>query len=224
MCTFSDLLDSFGAADSSKTKKQLSRADSHVSNDVVVYRKDEVRNKHILAVKELLGVITGGDIFSDIIQQSVLYETIWPKLPQSENAAKNIDPDSLMQSVEDLDRERSTLSKLSTLLSKPHSETMRVDEQVKQYLTRCQILNSYVSNRLAKKYCDQSDQTIRTSPLNKQDAPVPRSEVILFWHTLLNTRLNTLARHQTRDGKFRRGEKIRCLLHPSTGTGRFEIV
>ena len=136
--------------------------------------------KHIQSVKELLDVITKETVFPDIIQQSVHYEALWNSIPKSEHAAKSLDPEHLMQLVEDADKERATLSKLSTNPTQENREAMGVEAKVKEYLTRCPVLNSVTVHRIASKYVEQRGQTINEAPLKKKDAPVPGSDIIAY--------------------------------------------
>ena len=73
-----------------------------------------------------------------------------------------------MHLVEDSDRERSTISKLPTNTTQENREAMGVEAKVKEYLSRCPVLNSVTVQRIASKYVEQSGQTINADPLKKR--------------------------------------------------------
>ena len=101
-------------------------------------------------------------------------------LPQNESDAQAMDVDVLLELVEDIDKERSKISKLA---SKPNEKTgtsLKICDHVTAFLHRCPIINPSVSIRLASKYVDQSANTIETAPLNKRDCPPITSDIVLL--------------------------------------------
>ena len=112
-----------------KENKNLRREDSHVSNDNVVWRKNERRITHIKRAKQLLDVIKGETTFSDIINQCGVFESLRFKLPKNQHEFLQMEPDTLVQIVEDLERERSLLSKLASAPTLGNKKFMEVDEK-----------------------------------------------------------------------------------------------
>ena len=77
----------------------------------------------------------------------------------------------LLELVGTLDKERSDLSKMASEATQKKETALQVKEHVKDYLNRCPVLNTPVALGLASKWPDQSPNAIKTSPLNKKDAP-----------------------------------------------------
>ena len=97
-----------------KTKKVHRRAESRVSEDNQVWHRNQRRETHIKSVKELIDVITSDASFSQIINQCRTYEDLRTALPKSPETCEALEPDTLVGEVEDIEKEMSLLSKLSS--------------------------------------------------------------------------------------------------------------
>ena len=97
-----------------KTKKVHRRAESRVSEDNQVWHRNHRRETHIKSANELLDVLTSETSLSQIINQCRAYEDLWMAPPKSPETCEALEPDTLVGAVEDLDKERSLLSKLSS--------------------------------------------------------------------------------------------------------------
>ena len=186
LCTFGatlfdELFKTFGTtANDSKTRLELRRMDSHVSADSKVWRRDERRGKHISEVKELLDVLTRETTFSDIVNQSILLERLWFKLPKTHDASKEADVDALLSLIEQIDKERSTLSKMGTTVREENEKSYAVSEVLSSFLERRPILTPILAERLSAKWPEQTGNVLKSSPLRKQDAPAPNADILLF--------------------------------------------
>ena len=107
---FSDLFATFGKpATDSKTRKNLRRQDSHVSADNTVYTKNQRREEYIKFIKELCDVVAEETTLSEIINQSISFESTYFTVPVTEAGAKALDVDVLFCRVEELDSKISVL-------------------------------------------------------------------------------------------------------------------
>ena len=178
---FTELMETFGTpAIGKKIKKVLRREESHVSDDNQVWHRNQRRETHIKSVKELLDVITSETTFSQIINKCRTFEDLWMALPKSPEKCEGFEPDTLVTAVEELEKERPLLSKLSSTPKQDAAKEMDVAQLVTDLLERAPVLNKPVVERLAKKYDSQCDQVIKTSPLLKKDAPPANSEMLVL--------------------------------------------
>ena len=91
-----------------------------------------------------------------------------------------MDVDVLVELAESIDKERSALSGMASRTTEENETSLKVNDNGKDYLNRCPVLNSPVSIRLASKWADRASDTINTSPLDKKDAPSAASDIRLF--------------------------------------------
>ena len=98
---------------------------------------------------------------------------MWQSIPKNDNASMSFDPDQLAKLIDDSDRERSTLAKLSTNTMTENRDSMGLDEKAKEYLARFPVLNNATVARIASKYAEQSGRAINAAPLKKKRRPSP---------------------------------------------------
>ena len=72
-----------------------------------------------------------------------------------------MEPDTLVQLVGELGRERSLLSKLSATPTLDNRKFMEVDDNVTKFPRMTPVINNDVVVRMAGKWIDQSNQTIK---------------------------------------------------------------
>ena len=203
-----------------KAKKSLRLQDSHVSEDNKVWRKNELRDKTIAGYKELLDVIAKDNLLSSIIDRCVSSERLYFKLPKDAAPTTAADIDGLLTLIEELDKERSALPKLSSTQCRVNSDDFSLEDHISTMLRRCPILTTSLDGRLSPKYTEKSGNTLKTSPLNKKDAPSPTCDTIVFsgYASQYESRqFNGSALQRKRNSEAERGISGFCSLESEMG-------
>ena len=141
---------------------------------------------HVSDLKQLLDVVAQDQSMAQLLKTSIGFEGKWSVLPQCENDAQQFDVDVLLGLVDAMDKERPRVSEMAPNATAGNTQSFKLEEKLTRFLRRCPIMNAHVPSRIARKFPDQSGNTIKTSPLQKKTHQILRRTCCFFSHTRPN--------------------------------------